>query len=170
MNIMELGALGEFVGAIAVVVTLFYLAVQVRYSREATEANTRSVDESRKLAMAQTYQSRAIASFSAFDIDAEIGGMAPIVVKYNESGIEGLSAEEQERLRLRALARTLWFDNLFYQYEQGYLEPDLYESLRGPITSNAEMWKTLGITMGRPSFRQEVDRLLAARGMDGATK
>ena len=38
-----LGNYGEFIGAIAVVVTLAYLAVQVRQSREATEANTRQM-------------------------------------------------------------------------------------------------------------------------------
>ncbi len=38
-----LGNFGEFVGAIAVVGTLFYLAVQVRNGKEATEANTRSL-------------------------------------------------------------------------------------------------------------------------------
>lgn len=38
-----LGNLGEFGGAIAVVITLVYLAVQVRHSKEATEANTRSL-------------------------------------------------------------------------------------------------------------------------------
>ena len=38
-----LGNYGEFVGAIAVVATLAYLAVQVRHSRLATEANTRSL-------------------------------------------------------------------------------------------------------------------------------
>ena len=32
MGIMELGALGEFVGAFAVVATLIYLTVQVRHS------------------------------------------------------------------------------------------------------------------------------------------
>ena len=52
MSIMELGALGEFVGAIAVVVTLAYLAVQIRQ-------NTRAMEESRRLALAQTYQVRA---------------------------------------------------------------------------------------------------------------
>ena len=44
-----LGNYGEFVGAIAVVATLVYLAVQVRHGKEATEANTRSMDESRKV-------------------------------------------------------------------------------------------------------------------------
>jgi hypothetical protein len=38
-----LGNFGEFVGAIAVVVTLIYLAIQVRHSKEATEANTRTI-------------------------------------------------------------------------------------------------------------------------------
>ena len=33
-----LGNIGEFVGAIAVVATLAYLAVQVRHNKEATEA------------------------------------------------------------------------------------------------------------------------------------
>ena len=60
-----LGNYGEFVGAIAVVATLFYLALQVRHSSEATEANTRATEESRRLAMAQTYQARASTSFSA---------------------------------------------------------------------------------------------------------
>ncbi len=36
---MELGALGEFVGAIAVVATLVYLALQVRLSSRSTESN-----------------------------------------------------------------------------------------------------------------------------------
>lgn len=46
-----LGNYGEFVGAIAVVATLFYLTVQVKHSKSATEANTRSLEQSRELAM-----------------------------------------------------------------------------------------------------------------------
>jgi len=38
-----LGNVGEFIGAIAVVVTLAYLAVQVRHSKEATDTNTRTI-------------------------------------------------------------------------------------------------------------------------------
>jgi len=52
VSIIELGALGEFVWAIAVVVTLIYLAIQIRQ-------NTRAMDEGRRLALAQTYQMRA---------------------------------------------------------------------------------------------------------------
>ena len=44
-----LGNFGEFVGAIAVVGTLVYLAIQVKHSKVALEANTRALDESKKL-------------------------------------------------------------------------------------------------------------------------
>ena len=54
-----LGNYGEFIGAIVVVVTLFYLAMQVQVSRRATEANTASLVESKKLALANAYQARA---------------------------------------------------------------------------------------------------------------
>ena len=40
MTITELGALGEFVGAIAVVATLAYLGFQIRQSKFATLAAT----------------------------------------------------------------------------------------------------------------------------------
>ena len=40
MTIVELGAIGEFIGAIAVVVTLIYLAIQVRQNTNALKLNT----------------------------------------------------------------------------------------------------------------------------------
>ncbi len=42
-----LGNYGEFVGAVAVVATLGYLAVQVRQSKHALDANTLALDETR---------------------------------------------------------------------------------------------------------------------------
>ncbi len=39
-TIQMLGSLGEFVGAIAVVATLVYLAIQVRHSKEAMSENS----------------------------------------------------------------------------------------------------------------------------------
>jgi hypothetical protein len=47
-----LGSLGEFVGAIAVVVTLVYLAIQVRHGGVLLEANNAAMDESARLARA----------------------------------------------------------------------------------------------------------------------
>ena len=48
-----LGNYGEFVGAIAVVGTLIYLARQVMQSKDALTANTRALDDDRRLTRAQ---------------------------------------------------------------------------------------------------------------------
>ena len=157
-----LGNYGEFIGAIAVVVTLFYLAVQVRQSKEATEANTHSIDESRRLAMAQTYQARASTSFSAFSSAAEVGGMAPILTEYETSGYESLSPNERIRFGQYARSIAIWFDNLFYQYQQGYLDSDFYEAtIRPAVRDNARVLMDAGIHLGRPEFQQEVQRAAA---------
>ncbi len=87
-TIQMLGSLGEFVGAIAVVATLVYLAIQVRHSKEAMEANTRSMDESRSLALAQTYQARAAAW-------ADIGLPGPARPPFRAE-IERILAESEE--------------------------------------------------------------------------
>ena len=42
-----LGNYGEFIGAIAVVFTLGYLAVQVKHSRQSLDANTKSAEKIR---------------------------------------------------------------------------------------------------------------------------
>ena len=39
MSILELGALGEFLGSIGVIATLIYLSVQIRQTRGAPSAN-----------------------------------------------------------------------------------------------------------------------------------
>ena len=79
MSIMELGALGEFVGAIAVVITLAYLAIQIRQ-------NTRAMEESKRLALAQTYQMRADALQDMLVRAAESEHISPILTKLTAAG------------------------------------------------------------------------------------
>ena len=57
-TVQLLGNLGESIAAIAVVATLFYLALQVREGKKAAEANTESLDQSRQVAMAQVLRNR----------------------------------------------------------------------------------------------------------------
>jgi len=74
MNVVELsqilGNFGEFVGAIAVVGTLAYLAIQVRHGKEAVDANSRSLAKSHRLAVAQAHQARASLLEQSFREDA----------------------------------------------------------------------------------------------------
>ena len=81
MSIQDLGSIGEFISSIAVLVTLLYLAVQVRQTRNATVAST-------MLANRMQFQSIMIANRDSL--------IAPIIVKADKD--EVLSDEEEYRL------------------------------------------------------------------------
>jgi hypothetical protein len=164
VGIMELGALGEFIGAIAVVVTLIYLAVQIRQ-------NTRSMDESRKLALAQTYQIRADALQDMLVQAADSTHLSPIIIKLTEAGypediaaLHGLSTEERGRFRLWQIAQLTHWDNMFYQYEHGFLDEEYFEdNFKARVQRLAPTWEALNLTNPRRSFGRQIDEIRASR-------
>src|SRR5215467_12768512 len=103
-----LGNIGNFIGAIGVVVSLVYLTMQVRQSRQATDANTRALDDSRRLALAQTYQARSAALQEIFlavaisaelaEIETRVGGWFATPEEF-AAGYATLSPVEQTRMR-----------------------------------------------------------------------
>ena len=108
-----LGNYGEFIGAIAVVVTLIYLALQIRQ-------NTTSINDSRKLALAQTYNQRAVTNYEVW-VAIGNGPLGAILGKVVESGnLDSLSEEDRLRLRAYCFGNKNWFDNLHFQHAQGY--------------------------------------------------
>ena len=165
-----LGNYGEFIGAIAVVVTLFYLAAQVRHSKEATEANTRSLDENQRLAVAQSYQARADADQDLL-IRMAMSDLGSIVEKLREAGwpesesaIQSLSVSEHVSLRYFESARIAGIENVHYQHQQGYLDDEYYRTRFEVIVRNfSPLWESLGLlsSPGRASFFAEIDRVLA---------
>ena len=161
MSIMELGALGEFVGSIAVVVTLIFLAIQVRHSKNATEANTRSVDESRKVAMVQTYHARAAEAAAHYRMLAQYEHI-PIMLKRTETGVDSLTDEERLRLFFLDLSTAQRMDSAYYAFQQGLLDAEHYESSFMPAIRNmAPQWRSVGLPPMRDSFNAEVERILA---------
>lgn len=161
MSIMELGALGEFLGAIGVIATLAYLAVQVRQ-------NTKSLEVTQRLALSQTYQLRADA-LQEMAVEAACGSIGGIIVKLTEAGypediaaLDALTTEERGRFRLWQIAQQTHWDNMHFQYQQGFLDEEYY---RDAFTERVQRlwptWKALGLTSGRRSF---FDELEAKRG------
>ena len=165
MDLMQtaqlLGNFGEFFGAIAVVLTLGYLAVQVRQ-------NTRSIDESRKIAIAATHQARAESRESSLRQLAESEHIVRIQQKLADSGfpsdprgIESLTPEDLRRFSAWSLHLSVRLDNLYFQKQLGLIDDETY--IYGPklgIRVNAPVWKALGIyNQFRPDFRVEVDRV-----------
>jgi hypothetical protein len=163
MTIIELGALGEFVGAIAVVATLAYLAIQIRQ-------NTHSMEESRRLALAQTYQIRADALQQMLVQASESEYIGPIITKLTVAGypeyvasLEQLTPEERGRFRQWQIAQQTHWDNMYYQYQQGFLDDEYYrDSFRERVRRLAPIWEALGVTGSRQSFMDEIDRIMAS--------
>jgi hypothetical protein len=164
MTISDLGALGELVSAVAVVLTLWYLAIQIRQ-------NTHAMEESKRLALAQTYQMRADALQGMLVHAAESHYIGPLITKLTQLGypedvssLDQLTPDERGRFRQWQIAQQTHWDNMYFQYQQGYLDEEYYrDAFRERVARLAPTWKALGITGGRRSFSAEIDRLLAER-------
>jgi len=162
MSILELGALGEFLGSIAVLATLVYLSVQIRQ-------NTKSMDESKKLALAQTYQVRSDALQMMLVHAADSEHIGPIITKLTGAGypedigaLDNLSNVERQRFRLWQIAQETHWDNMFFQYQQGFIDEEYYrDSFRKRVKRLAPTWKVLKVAGARRSFDDEIKSILA---------
>ena len=142
MTIQDWGAIGEIVGAVAVVVTLVYLAKQIRQ-------NTHAMEEDRRLALAQTYQLRADALQAMSVQAADSEHIGPIIVKLTQLGypeavnaLEQLTPEERGRFRLWQIAQQTHWDNMHFQYpaglsRRGVLRGCVRERVRAPCADVA---------------------------------
>ena len=98
MSIQELGSIGEFISSIAVLVTLIYLAMQVRQTRNATVASTMQTNRAQ-------FQHIMLANRDSL--------IAPIIVKADKG--EELTEVEEYRL---ANHISLQWNLLFSEYVQ----------------------------------------------------
>jgi hypothetical protein len=142
-----------------VIATLVYLAVQVKQ-------NTRSLEASQRLALAQTYQMRsdALQSMLVQAASTVIGG---IIYKLTAAGypeniaaLDVLTAEERSRFRQWQIAQQAHWDNMHFQYQQGFLDEEYYrDAFAERVRRLAPTWQALGLTGGRRSFFEELARL-----------
>jgi hypothetical protein len=160
MTLQDFGAIGEVVGALGVVVTLIYLTKQIRL-------NTIAMDEARKLALAQTYQMRSDALQAMLVHAADSEHIGPIIIKLTELGypedvtaLEKVTSEERRRFRLWQIAQQTHWDNMFFQYEHGYLDEESYEdSFKLRVRRLTPTWRALNLMDVRRSFLKEIERL-----------
>jgi hypothetical protein len=114
MNWDAISAIAEILGAIAVVVTLMYLAIQIRQSTKVARSATR----------------QAIAE-SAERLGADLlenSGMAEIFVKHFNG--EELSAVENLRLQARCYRDMRHWENIHYQVSEGLVTNDQWSGFR----------------------------------------
>ena len=154
MNWEAIGAIGETVGAIGVIGTLLYLAIQVRASTAATETENR-------VAVANGYR-----EILTLNLDSELARAFRVGLRdYPDVPFDS-------RVKFANLCghETLLFQSVFAQYEAGQLDPETYESYLSWFASvistpgGSNFWEEM-----RPVYVsrmvKEVDRRIAEGGV-----
>lgn len=142
-----LGNYGEFVGAIAVVVTLIYLATQIRQNNELLRSGSR-----------QTLVANDVTSLAA---NLEY---ADVFTRFASE--KGLSAEDQLRLSFMFALDLRNREFEYFQYKHEILDEETWLSYRQVILINhasrlgRRWWDHVGRDIVDPEFARLVDELL----------
>jgi hypothetical protein len=151
LNLQDLGNLGEFVGAIAVVVTLAYLALQIRQNTRALgHAEQRAILEDGNNWRANLIQDPKIAEL------------------YRKGLLDPDALDPIERLRFRMLLDAL-FVTWLYGFRAGQLTGYAFDPhIRGTLArpGGTQYWAHHKANFD-PEFVQYVDSLAPADDEDG---
>lgn len=158
MTISELGSLGEFVGAIAVVITLIYLAFQIRQNTGQLEQNASMVKaaavNNSNIALRQTRQ----ALFQSETV-------SELFLAGNED-CSNLSDLELIRYRLMLQNITDVMLDIYSQTLETHFSPENWETqgvnlVKRVFETNGGRWFWANFKQNYPMrFRQEVERIL----------
>jgi hypothetical protein len=161
MNFEQLGALGELVGAIASVVLLAYIAIQIRHSSKTLEHNTRATEAATRQAFAAQDQ--------AYLCSALDPSLLAVAVSKLENG-DDLSPLERSQLIGRQHVNFRVFESAFAQHQKGVLDENELERYRRIIAflmrhdePTRQMWVGLRDVFA-PDFVAEVERLVEPVG------
>jgi hypothetical protein len=150
INWDAVGAIGEIAGAATVIVTLVYLALQVKHATSVARASARQ-------AVAQMNVDSLAASF-----DPHVLSLAAKKATLGEE----LTPDEHSNYVRWILLRMRVFENAHYQHKQGLLDEEewtgytvLILGLAGPASYAHEHWKWAAGSYS-PSFVAEVERIM----------
>lgn len=148
MNWEAIGAVGEIIGAIAVVVTLAYLAVQVRNSTKIARSATRQ-------AIAET----AMAHGTHLLADQDL--MAALLRDWKGQEVDEIN---WARLLSHNYVTMRHYENIHYQHLSGMIEHDEWQGFRENLKAVLE-WRSMRVfwkNEGRyysDAFRAEVSAI-----------
>lgn len=154
MDLETLALIGEFLGGIAVLVSLIYLAIQIRQGNRQVAHNTRSLEVS-------TYQA----------VTSDLNDFRALLITQPELGrvyVQGLedpaALSPDELFRFRGLMQTL-FGNLELQYrvrEAGLLALDSHDAtlLGVAVSPGGRGWWRQARSLYGSDFQSYVDDLV----------
>ncbi|MEM7099014.1 MAG: hypothetical protein AAF541_12205 [Pseudomonadota bacterium] len=149
MNWDAIGAVGEVLGAVGVIVTLVYLALQIRQNSLTTRAEIRQSLAEQQI---QFINSRATDPFLRGAIDKVYSG-------------DPLTGEEAFGVHSHCLAHVRLFENYFAQYKLGSMEVGDWAAMRKLISRHLSLdpyrnaFESVRTTCNA-DFVHEVDQIL----------
>ena len=157
VTLEDLGNIGEFVGAIGVVASLIYLALQIRQNSHLISQNTSAV----KVASADSYLQYGASLRSQFIQDPE-------VVRIWMGGVndpESLKAEDRMRFSYLMLNAFYAIQNTFLHTREGVVDREFWEAdeaaLRAHLQSpGVRAWWPEAQTFLTGTFAKHVNSLL----------
>lgn len=158
MTLQDLGAIGETVGGIAVVVSLVYVAFQIRQNSRQIEQNSRHLE-------ASMYYATNDAFYRWFAMLAGDENLAALWRRV----VAGETLEHEDRTRAHALLTMLFlsYENNFQQFRIGAVKRDALDVASSPLRallSRQEVrawWVKEAPRTLTPEFRREIEALLA---------
>lgn len=128
MTLDQLASIGEIIGGIAVIISLVYLAVQIRMNTEAERSST--------------YQAIVSDFGSLNNTMAGTPELSNLYVQAMED-YHQLTPDQKARISQLFFQCFRYFENMFYQYKKGYLDEEVWIG-----------WKRLMLTYySRPGFQ-----------------
>ncbi len=152
MTLQDLGNIGEFVAAIAVIVSLLYLAAQIR--------------QNSRLLRSSAFQAAEQSAAHSLGLIAGNSHVAKLLRVAQESYQD---LNEDEKLQAHALFMKTFagYEALFYQYRDGAIDPDLWEGRRKmmltllAVPGYAAWWRSWRYVFGQ-QLQDYVHRELAS--------
>ena len=147
-----LGNIGDFIGGIAVIATLAYLAIQVRQNTQLIRANALSATSSASVAF----------NYSL--------GNNPASARVFQVGLEDFhSLTDDERRQFLQLLRGMFtsYEHTFQQYERGMFDATMWLQIRGSLKRtlllpHVAVWWKHRKEVFAPSFVEELDAAVPA--------
>ena len=150
MNWDAIGAIGEIVGALAVLATLIYLAIQIRQSSDTQRAQThQQLAHERTLNMRMMIQNREIRHATA---KAQFG--------------KPLTMDEQGILYWFTILNLRAYENELYQHSKGMIEDEELEVQRALLDypyMQIEAVEAISLPTFTPKMRQVIRALAEKR-------
>jgi len=148
VNWEAIGSIAELIGALAVLATLIYLALQIRQ-------NTKGMEETRKVELARNRTLTTQLRTDWLLSEATSKEMHPMYNKLYTAGfpkepksLQVLTAEEKIQLGFFQVVNRMINENAKYQYDMGLIDEESYESSRLVLQNMRLIWDELGISEG----------------------